>query len=1129
MPNNTLVRLDVDGTPLITKLRDIENAFVKIDQKSKESADKMTQNFNRSTESLNKRNVAWTEQISLIKQAESEVKKYTTLQQKATNKKDLVRYNQELKKAKTNLSDLRTIGVNGLRAVNKAAIQAAGGVQTLTRRASIGTQVFNRLRTTLLTTFGVFGVIRAVRNTTSVVMDFEAGMANVRAITGAVGDDFERLSNLAKNIGGIFSPTEITELEVKLAKLGFTINEIVNMTQGIVNLSIATGEDLNAAAELTASTIRGLGLASEDTMMVVDQLGKSFVSSGLDISKYRESIKFISPIAKDMGIELSAIVGILGKLADRQIFGSLAGTAFRRILIRMADSSSNLSKKLGFTVRSSEDLIKAFTQLKKEGTTFAELLELVDVRSLTAMSALIDNADALKDYIEEIKNANGVIEEMANIQLNTLKGQLGVLKQSWQSLITTMQDSGGVFKQVAGGFALMLQDMRNSLMTESAKLDEELNRFIQDAQERMAARVIAGEVGNIFAKDIDEAIEEINRLKDLKKEVEKTLDETDPDVGFGGTIITLAKNDLKDLNLLIDFEALKISKLRDIISDFRQKDIIKGLIGDFNSEFENLKASGIDAEDALVRTLDNTTKSIKISKKELEDNPLTDPEAQRRFTNELKAQLDALSSHFDKQVKIVKDDQTKQDILDKEVIKKEKLLIKKRFELAKLRASLEEDEFEKKKRVLQATADFNVAMAGFEEDNAEKILLIKANLVQDLEDLEIKIGEFEQKERDKRLKEGLKGIDEAEKAAKAQFEVERQLMIANGRTTDQIKRAEIKLEIILLKVRITSIKALTGETDALALLRKELEALQVTLGNVPTGFEDEEDGVFGFTKKEKEFLRAFKALSREAGKIATSIADAHVNATTRIVDSLNTRVAETQRALQAEISLSEQGLASNIALRQEELASVKSARAQALRDQQESLKRQQAIESAIQAINLMTTVSNIFKSTITTPFGLFAAIAATGLIFGAFEALKGDAFKATQYEKGGWEQLGGKRHSQGGVDMGVMGVAEKGEIASIFSRKAVRKHKNLITGFTDMINNDNINLSIDHSLTDRIGESLVVVNSSVSLDDSAQLKEMNSLMKRTLNGVQITQLGDRRIEKIGNRTRIIRTRTIRNG
>lgn len=1119
MANNTLTRLDVDATPLITKLRDIENAFVRIDQKSKDSADKMTQNFNQSTESLNKRNVAWTEQIGLIKRAEQEIKKYTDLQRKATNPKDLARYNQELLKAKTNLTNLRTVGTEGLKAVNRAAVTAAGGVQALTRRASIGTQVFNRLRTTLLTTFGVFGVIRAVRNTTNIVKDFEAGMANVRAITGAVGDDFERLSNLAKNIGGIFSPTEITELEVKLAKLGFTINEIVNMTEGIVNLSIATGEDLNAAAELTASTIRGLGLASSDTMMVVDQLGKSFVSSGLDISKYRESIKFISPIAKDMGVELSAIVGILGKLADRQIFGSLAGTAFRRILIRMADSSSNLSKKLGFTVRSSEDLVRAFTQLKEEGTSFAEILTLVDVRSLTAMSALIDNADVLKDYIEEIKNANGVIEEMAEIQLETLKGQLGILNQSWQSLITTMQDSGGTFRDVAGGFALMLQDMRNALMEESAKLDEELNKFIADAQQRMEARASSGQVGNIFSRDIDEATANLERLKELRARTQAELDSGEiTDV----LLIDLGEKRLEEYGLAIDFETNKISKLRDIINDFRQKDIISGLIGDFESEFERLKASGVGAETALTSALDNTTKLIKANKDAAKENPLTDPDAQARFINNLKAQLDALSTHFNKQILILKDDQAKQDVLNADADKKAKALIRKQFELAKLRASLEEDEFDKKKKILQATADFNVAMAGFEEDNAEKIRLIKANLVQDLEDLEVKRSASEQKELDKRLKEALKGIDEAEKAARAQFEVERQLMIANGRTTEQIKKAEIELEIILLKARIANIQALTGETDALALLRKELEALQVESGNIATGFEETEDKITSLTKKEKEFIRAFRNLSREAGRIATSIADAHVRATTRIVDSLNIRVAETQRALQAEISLSEQGLASNIALRQKELANVKSAREQALRDQEAALERQQAIESAIQAVNLMTTVSNIFKSTITTPFGLFAAIAATGLIFAAFEALKGDAVAATKFEKGGWEQLGGQRHSQGGVSLGVMGEGEKGEIASIFSRKAVRKHKNLITGMTDMINNDNVNFAIDHKLTDRIGENLVVVNSNVNLDESTQLKEMNALMKKTLNNVQVTQFGDRRVEKVGNRTRIIR-------
>ncbi len=1110
MPENTLIKIEAQVEGLQNSLIDIANKLDKIDAASKRTGQSITNNFRKAAAGQQKRIDSWKTELGLIEKLEADIRRWAAAVKRATSTKDIERYNRNIAKATAEMKRLGTIGVANINKVN--------------RRASAGVQVFNRLRTTMIATFGVFGAIRFIKNSVNVVAEFEQGMAAVRAITGATGDELERLSDLAKNIGGIFSPVEITKLEVKLAKLGFTISEIVDMTQGIVNLSIATGEDLSKAAELTASTIRGLGLDASETINVVDQLGKSFVSSGLDLNKYRESIKFIAPIAKDMGIELSAIVGILGKLADRQIFGSLAGTALRRVLIRMGDSSSKLSKRLGFTVNSSEDLINAFIKLKKEGTTFEQLLKLVDVRSLTATSALIDNAESLKDYITEIENANGAIEEMADIQLDTLQNQTKRAQASWEAFLVSMQDSGGTFKNVASAWADMLDAMRRGLTDEAKLIDEEIARIVEDARERMAGAAAEGQFGNVLGLDIKVAEKNLELLRSKSKKVLSDIDaffELPKAIQFL-RILEFKKltEEFGELGTLITGEEKKIAALRAVVSEFRQIDIVKQEITKFDTEFQKLEKSGVKTTDALVKAFDKVGGKIKDDLAFVRLVPLADPKAQADLEKNLQGQLDAVTKHFDKLLKLsLAEEQKVRDKSAKnaaDLLKLQKAALKREFEIAKLRASLIDDEFEKRAFLADAQNNFDVGMAKLTisnvKDRNEKIILLEESHAK-------KIAKITQDATDKQTKKAKDDFETAEKLARQKFETELELLKTAGASEERIRQRQIEFEIQLLRLRIANAKALGLSTDEIAQLTAEIDTLGASLENI-----QEVDPTEGLLNKWKDFIGEFSKLAREVGGIAKSIADAQVRSADRAVDALNTKFAETQRALQAEIALNEQGFASNVALRQKELEDIEEKRKKALKDQEAALKTQAAIESATQAINLVTSVSSIFKSATATfgIFGVVAAIAAAAALYSAFQKLKGSASEVTKLEKGGWKELGGKRHSGGGVDLGTVGEGEQGEIVSVFNRGAVKKNRKLITSFTDAVNKNQFDIKLDQDSTSGIGDHDVNVKSAVSLDKSSQIKEMNVLLKKNLRKVEIRKVGNTTIMTRGTSTRIIR-------
>ena len=94
----------------------------------------------------------------------------------------------------------------------------------------------------------------------------------------------------------------------------------------------------------------------------------------------------IAPIAAGANISIETSAAIMGKLSDAGIEASIAGTSLRNIFLKMQDSTSDLSKHLGFTVNSSDDLEKALLQLNSEALSNEEIMQLVDLRQVAAFS-----------------------------------------------------------------------------------------------------------------------------------------------------------------------------------------------------------------------------------------------------------------------------------------------------------------------------------------------------------------------------------------------------------------------------------------------------------------------------------------------------------------------------------------------------------------------------------------------------------------------------------------------------------------------------------------------------------------------------------------------------------------------
>ena len=174
--------------------------------------------------------------------------------------------------------------------------------------------------------------------------EFDKAMSSVQAVTNATEEEMNALASTAKRLGSTteFTAMQVAELETELAKLGFPVSDIVEMSEATLNLASSMGIGLGEAAAFTGSTLRAFGLEATESKKVIDILAQSTASSALDFGKLNTALTTVAPIAKTAGVSLSDTTAMLGTLANSGFEASTSGTMLRNIFLKLAKCSLNL-------------------------------------------------------------------------------------------------------------------------------------------------------------------------------------------------------------------------------------------------------------------------------------------------------------------------------------------------------------------------------------------------------------------------------------------------------------------------------------------------------------------------------------------------------------------------------------------------------------------------------------------------------------------------------------------------------------------------------------------------------------------------------------------------------------------
>ena len=343
------------------------------------------------------------------------------------------------------------------------------------------------------TTIALVALFNVLKGAFGTLKEFEFEMAKVRAITGATDKEFKKLEASAQRLGRttFFTAKQVAEMQVSLSRLGFTTTEVLNAQEAILNLSTAIGEDLGRTATVVASAIRGFGEDTVETTRFTDVMAKAFSSSALDLEKFQTSMTKVSAIAAMSGFSFEETTAMLGLLTDRGIEASIAGTSLRNILLKLQDPTSDLSARLGGTVHSGEEFIRAMKELQAQGINVAEVMGIVDLRQVQAMNSFIASSDALSDLNTKLQDVNGTANTMKDIMGETLEGAFIELKSAYDGFILSLETGNSTISKagqgIAGFFTNVLNHYADIFSTTDQKAEALTDKSVKRAKKLFEA------------------------------------------------------------------------------------------------------------------------------------------------------------------------------------------------------------------------------------------------------------------------------------------------------------------------------------------------------------------------------------------------------------------------------------------------------------------------------------------------------------------------------------------------------------------------------------------------------------------------------------------------------------------
>lgn len=288
-------------------------------------------------------------------------------------------------------------------------------------------------------------------------IEFEKGMSEVAAASGATGDELKQLEKAARDAGATTdkSARDAADALKYMALAGWDVEDSQKALMPVLKLSSAANMDLGRTSDLVTDSMATLGLGIDDLDGYLDILAQTSRNSNTDVDKLGEAFLVVGGRLNLLGVSAEDGAVALGVLANNGIKGSEAGRGLNAVLTNLTAPTGQAQKALDELKISAfdssgefiglEETLKLVEEKTKDMTKeqqnmyYSMIAGKEHSKTFTAlMSGLGGGFDELTGHIN---NSDGALEDMYNTATDNTMGAINNLKSALEELSLKIFDS----------------------------------------------------------------------------------------------------------------------------------------------------------------------------------------------------------------------------------------------------------------------------------------------------------------------------------------------------------------------------------------------------------------------------------------------------------------------------------------------------------------------------------------------------------------------------------------------------------------------------------------------------------------------------------------------------------------
>ncbi|HHT7143121.1 TPA: phage tail tape measure protein [Bacillus cereus] len=275
------------------------------------------------------------------------------------------------------------------------------------------------------------GVGTAIAGVVHVGSEYTKQMSKVEALSRSNGLQMAELGANARKLGAEtrWSATNVAEAYEFMALAGWDSNQMIAASKPLLDLATAGALDLAKASDIVTDTMTPFGMKASEAGRAADVFALAQATANLNVEQLGETMKYAAPVAATFGLNIEQTAAIAQIFANNGIKASMAGTALRAGLSRLAAPPKEAAKSLSalnVTVKDSEGNLKPMNEII--GQLHDGFGKLTDAQQIAAAKAIFGE-EAYAGWIQVIKGGKPTFDDMVNT-LETAEGSAKVMAET---------------------------------------------------------------------------------------------------------------------------------------------------------------------------------------------------------------------------------------------------------------------------------------------------------------------------------------------------------------------------------------------------------------------------------------------------------------------------------------------------------------------------------------------------------------------------------------------------------------------------------------------------------------------------------------------------------------------------